>query len=522
MQPERIAGRYTVERAVGHGGMGTVWLCRDDVLHRMVAVKQVGNLPGESASDVNRALREARSSAALDHRNVVSVYDAVQDGEHNWLVMEYVASRTLSAILAEEGAMSPERATWIVLQAADGLAAAHARGTMHRDVKPGNILVTDDDHAKITDFGLSRAPGDAQLTRTGLISGTPAYFSPEIARGDEPGLAADVWALGATLYAAVEGEPAYPDQGNAIAMLTTIATTPPPLPRRAGPLTDPITAMMAPDPETRWSMADAARELRRLHTANGPARTVRTTRPAAAPVAAADSGPALAPSPAPTPASTPASMPTSMPASTPGSSPAGAPTPESPQRVEDPDRRRWLLPVVVIVLLAIGAAVGAPLLIGEDDPTPAASAPESRSSSPQPSPSPSPTTSSGDARTPRETTTPEPAPSPQVPTEDDEATPASPGDVEAFGARYYSLLPENTDAAYALLSPSYGSSFGSYNGFWRTIAAVDVRGVTAVDETTVDVAITYTGRDGSTEDETRRLFLQPTEDGYAIVSDSAV
>ena len=224
MPPTSIAGRYTVERAVGHGGMGTVWLCRDEVLGRQVAVKQVGTMPGESTSDLNRALREARTSAALNHVNVVAVYDAIEDGDHNWLVMEYVPSRTLAELLAAEGSISPERAAWIGAQVADGLAAAHARGTVHRDIKPGNILVTDDDLVKITDFGIARTHGDLQLTQTGMVTGTPAYFSPEGARGEDIGPAADVWALGATLYAAVEGHSLYPDKINALAMLTAIAT----------------------------------------------------------------------------------------------------------------------------------------------------------------------------------------------------------------------------------------------------------------------------------------------------------
>ena len=234
MPPETIAGRYRVEREVGRGGMGSVWLCHDELLGREVAVKQVGRMPGESTTDVARAMREARSSAALNHRNVVAVYDAVEEGEHVWLVMEYVAGRTLSQIVAEDGPLPPERVAWIGAQVADGLAAAHARGTVHRDVKPGNILVTDDDLAKISDFGIARTHGDATLTQAGLVTGTPAYFSPELARGDAASPASDVWALGATLYAAVEGRGAYPEQANALALLTTIATERPAAPARAG------------------------------------------------------------------------------------------------------------------------------------------------------------------------------------------------------------------------------------------------------------------------------------------------
>ncbi|HIF24097.1 MAG TPA: hypothetical protein EYQ27_19865 [Gemmatimonadetes bacterium] len=126
MAPQLIAGRYRVERELGRGGMGAVWLCRDEMLGREVAVKQIGALPGEAA-DLARGLREARSSAALQHPNVVSVFDAVEEGDHTWLVMEYVPSRTLSQLAREEGPLDPRRAAAIGAQVADGLALAHER-----------------------------------------------------------------------------------------------------------------------------------------------------------------------------------------------------------------------------------------------------------------------------------------------------------------------------------------------------------------------------------------------------------
>jgi eukaryotic-like serine/threonine-protein kinase len=482
VQPTTIAGRYRVERAVGRGGTGTVWLCRDEVLGRHVAVKQVGTMPGETTSDVHRALREARSSAALGHPHVVSVFDAVEDGDRNWLVMEYVASRTLAEVIAEDGPLSPERATWIGVQAADGLAAAHARGTMHRDVKPGNVLVTADDHVKITDFGIARTHGDPQLTSTGLIIGTPAYFSPETARGEEPSLKTDVWALGATLFAAVEGAPPYPDQGNPLALLTTIATRSAPLPRRAGDLTEAITRMMDRDPTTRWSMDDAAHALARLHDRHvgadrpQPDRTVALVAPDV----------------------------------------VDAPAEHTPDR---PRRRGRLLPVaIVLLLLALVGVVGALVLSDEDDSTPTAADPVSTAApdddsdqQPEPEPESAPETE------------PEPAPEPDPAQEPEPAEQDPPaGDVEAFGESYYALLPEDVESAYALLSSSYGSSLADYQAFWRTISAVAVRDVTAVDDTTVDVDLTYTSTDGAVEDETRRLFLEQTDEGLRIADDAAV
>src|SRR4051794_6700408 len=281
MAPEIIAGRYVVLRAVGRGGMGAVWLCRDERLGREVAVKQVGVLPGEPVPDPARALREARSLASLHHPHVVSVFDAVEDDDHIWLVMEYVPGETLGELIAREGRLDPEQVAAIGAQVADGLAAAHARGTVHRDVKPGNVLIAGD-VAKISDFGIARTAGDPQLTRSGLVMGTPLYFSPELARGADPTPAADVWALGATLYSAVEGEPPIADRGNALATLGAIAEGRPSHPEHAGFLTDAIGRMLDPDPASRWTMPDAAHALGRLTERHRPAGGLVTTAPIAA------------------------------------------------------------------------------------------------------------------------------------------------------------------------------------------------------------------------------------------------
>ena len=278
MQPDLIGGRYRVESAIGQGGMGTVWLCRDETLHRPVAVKQVGLLPGESITDSARALREARSTAALSHRNVVTVFDVVEESGAIWLVMEHVPGRSLSEIIREDGPLPPATVADIGAQVADGLAAAHAAGTMHRDVKPGNVLVRDDGLAKISDFGIARNAGDPALTQSGFLTGTPSYFSPELARGADPGAGTDVWALGATLYAAVEGRPPYEPKANPVAVLHDITSTQPPRPRRAGFLEPALLRMMDREPESRWSMADAAHALRKLADGHSPERTRENTR----------------------------------------------------------------------------------------------------------------------------------------------------------------------------------------------------------------------------------------------------
>ncbi|MCY7395884.1 MAG: serine/threonine protein kinase [Nocardioides sp.] len=510
MPPQRIAGRYTVQRAVGHGGMGAVWLCHDEVLHRDVAVKQVGTLPGESTSDVNRALREARSSAALNHRNVVSVYDAVEDGEANWLVMEYVAARTLAQILAAEGSLSPERTAWIGAQAAHGLAAAHQRGTVHRDVKPGNIMVTDDDHVKIMDFGISRTHGDDMLTRTGLVIGTPSYLSPELARGEEPALPADVWALGATLYAAVEGHPLYAERANAISLITSIASEPAPPPQQAGFLTKPINRMLDRDPGSRWSMHDVAHSLTRLHEQRPGVRPRQDTR-TLTPVPAADTTAADASRPTrerrrPVPVSVPVSVPA------------------------DSRRRgaRWLLPLATVLALVLVGVVGYALLDRSGDGrTPSAggagaSAPGGEE--------PGEPVSSGSAEPAQPSAAAEPSSNAASDPSEPSGVPSTTGasatatDATGFVQDYYRRLPSDTRSAYDLLSPAYRASttYGDYRGFWTTISAVSVGQVVESGDDTVDVSLTYTDADGRSQPETRGIVLEQGAAGYVIADDEVV
>jgi len=199
MQPQLIAGRYKVLRAIGRGGMGTVWLCRDEVLGREVAVKQIGALPGESATETKRAMREARSAAALNHPNAVAVYDVADHEGLPWLVMEYVEGQTLADEISHDGRLSPQRVADIGAQLAGALARAHERGVVHRDIKPGNVLIDKAGRPKISDFGIARGHGDEQLTQIGFITGTPGYLSPELARGGDPHPASDVWAPLSTL-----------------------------------------------------------------------------------------------------------------------------------------------------------------------------------------------------------------------------------------------------------------------------------------------------------------------------------
>ncbi|WP_432476089.1 serine/threonine-protein kinase [Nocardioides sp. GXQ0305] len=498
--PEQIAGRYRVLEEAGRGGMGAVYRCVDERLGREVAVKQVGRMPGESVTDQARALREARSSAALNHANVVSVFDATAEGDHIWLVMEYVAGRTLSQILREDGRMPPHRAARIGAHVADGLAAAHERGTIHRDVKPGNVLITEGDRAKISDFGIARTAGDPSLTQSGILTGTPSYFAPEIARGGDPGPASDVWALGATLYHAVEGRPPYGENPNALQLLARVAAEEPPAPEHAGELAGPISRMLDRNPESRWSMTDVAHALHRIHDGQAPGGGTKEEPRAFAAAPAMSEPPPTEPAAAPTPA--------------PATAPALAAAPQMRSR----PRRTARIAAFVVALLAlvVVAAVGLAQL-GDDPTTPAADDEPSSDTS-------EPATSEGPATegTPEESTPPETEESTPPETESEETQPASGGGGGrvAFVEDYYAALPDDTQAGYSRLSPSYQEqlSYGEYEGFWSGIGEVTVEDSAPTAGGAVDVTLLY---DGGSE-EVRRIHLVRGSDGWLISGDEIV
>ena len=206
-----VAGRYRLVDRIGSGGMSTVWSAWDERLHRKVAVKQLRLQQGlsdhEARLAADRTMREARITARLHHPHAVPVYDVVDHGDTPCLVMQYLSARSLQTVLAERGTLDVREVARIGSEVASALAAAHEAGIVHRDVKPGNILIDDEGSAKITDFGISHAMGDVTLTSTGMVTGTPAYLSPEAARGEESGYPADVFSLGATLFTALEGVP---------------------------------------------------------------------------------------------------------------------------------------------------------------------------------------------------------------------------------------------------------------------------------------------------------------------------
>ena len=260
-----LAGRYRLTRLIATGGMGVVWEARDELLERPVAVKELRPQPGipddEAELAKNRAMREARITARLHHPHAVPVFDVIEHDGRPCLIMQFVPSRPLSELIREKGVLPVADAARIGGQIASALAAAHKLGIVHRDVKPGNILITEDGSAMISDFGISHALGDATLTSTGLVHGTPAYLAPEVARGAESGFASDVFSLGSTLYAAVEGQPPFGTDSNSIALLHKVASGQFLPPQHADALTPLIVDMLAADPGARPDMKKVTRRL---------------------------------------------------------------------------------------------------------------------------------------------------------------------------------------------------------------------------------------------------------------------
>ncbi|MBG0825221.1 serine/threonine protein kinase [Planomonospora sp. ID91781] len=245
--------RYRLLHRLGSGGMGTVWLARDEMLDREVAVKELTPPPGMSeaqrAEAVARAVREAQATAQLRHPAVVAVHDvAVHDGKP-WIVMELLRGRTLAEFVKERGPLPPEQAAALGAQLLDGLDAAHARGIQHRDVKPGNVFLTDSGRVVLTDFGIARFAGDTTLTQADLLIGSPGFIAPERLDGEPGGPASDLWSLGATLYLGAEGVPAI--EGEAMVRLSATLSGRIRPPHRSGALGPVLTAMMARHPAQR-------------------------------------------------------------------------------------------------------------------------------------------------------------------------------------------------------------------------------------------------------------------------------
>jgi hypothetical protein len=272
---ELIDGRYRLVSCIGRGSMGAVWRGRDERLNREVALKLVtarGLSPDDAGEReaVARAQREGRITARLQHPNAISVHDVVEHDGRPCLVMEYLPSRSLSEAVEADGVLSPVEVATIGFQVASALAAAHELGIVHRDVKPDNILLAEDGTAKITDFGIARAPDDGAVTAAGILAGTPAYLAPEVATGSESSPRSDVFSLGSSLYAAFEGKPPYGMDQNTIALLHQVAYGEITPPTRGGAVADLLVEMLRRDPGTRPTMAEVADRFEKVLAGSSP------------------------------------------------------------------------------------------------------------------------------------------------------------------------------------------------------------------------------------------------------------
>ena len=268
MAGERVvAARYRLTGELGRGGMGVVWAAHDELLQRPVAVKEVHfppNIADEERETLReRTMREARAAARLDQPCAIRVFDVCEEDGRPYIVMELVAGRTLGDLVREDGPLPPAKVAEIGLCLLDALVAAHDAGIVHRDVKPGNVLIRHDGRVTLTDFGIASTAGDPSITSTGLLLGSPAYIAPERARGDTPEPPSDFWSLGATLFTAVEGRPPY-DKPEPFATLTSVVTEPHEPCELAGPLAPVLERMLDKDPAMRADPDEIRDGLRRV------------------------------------------------------------------------------------------------------------------------------------------------------------------------------------------------------------------------------------------------------------------
>ncbi|MGW2048165.1 serine/threonine-protein kinase [Streptomyces sp. NPDC001858] len=352
-----IAGRYRLLTPLGEGGMGVVWRARDEVLHREVAVKEVRAPAGLPASDVERMYarleREAWAAARVANRNVVTVFDVAQQDGRPWIVMEIVRGISLAELLDSEGPLEPARVAHIGAEVLSALRAAHEAGVLHRDVKPANVLMSNDGRVVLTDFGIATVEGTSALTMTGEVIGSPEFLAPERALGRTPGPESDLWSLGVLLYAAVEGNSPF-RYDTPLSTLRAIVDEELPPPHRAGPLAPVIEGLLRKDPAERLP-ADRAEEDLRLIAAGGDPRAGSTRVAPYAPYSPTVATPAepLRPGP-PTP--TPSQSQPQQPwATTPTGSPPGSPT-TSTSSPPHRNRRAGVMLVAGVVVVALAVA----------------------------------------------------------------------------------------------------------------------------------------------------------------------
>jgi serine/threonine protein kinase len=483
-----VAGRYRLLDTIGSGAMGIVWQARDERLDRTVAIKQLMMRAGLSESQAadarRRAMREGRIAARLQHRNAIALFDVAEHDGDPCLIMEYLPSRSLAGVLADRGTLSPQEAAQIGEQVATALTAAHAAGIVHRDVKPGNILIDDTGQVKITDFGISRSTDDGTMTQSsvGMLAGTPAYLAPEVARGQDPTRASDVFSLGATLYHAIEGQPPYGFKDNPLAQLYAVAMGNVPEPKNAGPLTKTLMTLLSPDATDRPTMPEIVTTLADL--AGGETLVAHVPSPPQ-PVAAPVQPTLIAPKPLPPqqpPPQRQAPPPQQPPPPAPPQRPANQPKPSGP-----PGKNKRVLAVVGAVLAAavLGGVVATVLSSGSGGDA------SNGSSTPNTPPQSTVTIVSTPSQAPSQTSSSQPAPQG-----------ASEGSIDWSSAgrliiAYYgSASPE---ARWGMLSPELQQTFGSLQAFseyWAQYPQVSSRNANGVRDNgdgsvTVPVDVTY-------------------------------
>ncbi|WP_329428360.1 protein kinase [Streptosporangium sp. NBC_01495] len=286
-QTRVLADRYELIAPLGRGTMGTVWKAHDRSLGREVAIKEIRQEPGLSEAQRaelrERMIREGRTAARISHPSVATVHDAIVEDGSPWIIMELVQARSLEQVIEEEGPLPPRLVAEIGADLLGALRAAHAQGVLHRDVKPGNVLITESGRVVLTDFGIAKAEGDTSLTKTGMVIGSPGYTAPERARGEHTGPESDLWSLGATLYFAVEGRPAY-ERASVAETLAALMSEQVDPPTQAGPLRPVLEQLLEKDHTTRLTAAQAGALLRAV--ADTPSHLAESLPPAPAPAAA--------------------------------------------------------------------------------------------------------------------------------------------------------------------------------------------------------------------------------------------
>jgi hypothetical protein len=468
-----IAGRYRLVTALAAGGMGVVWKGWDERLHRPVAIKQLrlqpGLSPSEAANARERAMREARITARLHHAHAVPVYDVVEHEGQPCLIMQFVPSISLHESLRQRGTLPPVEVARIGSEVATALTAAHQAGIVHRDVKPGNVLLAEDGTAKLTDFGISHVLGDVTLTATGMVTGTPAYLAPEVARGQPASFASDVFSLGSTLYAATEGSPPFGQDDNAMAVLHRVASGQLQSPQRSGPLTPLLLRMLTADPQARPTMTDVSHTLAALladstalQAARGGSGSLATARLQA---------------PLPPPPQT-----TAAPKTLADVRPVDRPAPAKTRR------RRGLIAPLVAGALVVGAVLLAIALTNRDgnkSGTPAVAGRASTSAPAQASSGPRSAAVSATSR---------PTPSSSPP-----GRAATAGQLARAITDYYGLVPRDLQEAWTRLTPAYQNShaggFSGYQQFWSEVKRVSVSDADGQLPNSVQATITYTYKD---------------------------